>query len=115
MSKLEEPLGKHDGATRLRVTKPPISEAFALFKCDHFVDIQMWPLTARLNPRLWLSNFSDGELPFALNLLNSFIYFNQPMMDQLLLAAFQDLSKVEAIFGHCINYMCTWRKSKCDR
>jgi hypothetical protein len=70
-----------------------VTEEFALFKCEHFIDIQLWPLKSHMNPKRWLSNFTDDEKPFAVNLLHSFLYFNEPMMEQLLLSAFQDLCR----------------------
>lgn len=71
-----------------------ITEEFALNKCDHFVDMQLWPLTSHLNPRGWLSNFTSEEKPFAINLLHNFLYFNERLMEQLLRSAFQDLSRI---------------------
>jgi len=73
---------------------PQITEEFALYKCDHFVDIQLWPLKSRLDPRRWLANFKPEEMPFAISLLHSFLYFSEPLMDQMLTAAFQDLSRL---------------------
>jgi hypothetical protein len=73
---------------------PELNANFVLTKCDYFVDVQLWPLIARLNPKRWLSNFTQAESPYAIHLLNAFLYFNQSVMDQLLSAAFQALSQL---------------------
>jgi hypothetical protein len=59
-----------------------------LSKCDGFVDVQIWPPSYTLDPQGWLSNFREEELPFALALLDSFVYFSEPMVDRLLEEAF---------------------------
>ncbi len=63
-----------------------------LSKCDYFTTVHLWPLQAKLDPRNWLSNFTDSEKPFAFQLLNSFLYFSEPLVDQLLYSAFHRLS-----------------------
>ena len=59
-------------------------------KIDYFSDIQLWPRTVQ--PERWLANFSDCERPYAVHLLNSFVHFNQDIIDQLFVSAFQLLS-----------------------
>jgi len=71
-----------------------VNQTFILGKCDYFVDVQLWPLTQHLNPRRWLSNFLPVEMDHAISLLNAFVYFNKCLMDQLLLGAFQDFSRL---------------------
>jgi len=70
-----------------------VSEQFLATKCDYFVDVQLWPLTHRMSPRRWLNNFLPEEKEHARHLLNAFIYFSQPLMDQLLLSTFQSISR----------------------
>ena len=67
-----------------------VTEQFVLEKIDYFSDIQLWPRTVQ--PKRWLSNFLDCERPYAVHLLNSFVHFNQDIVDQLFVSAFQLLS-----------------------
>jgi len=61
-------------------------------KCDQFVDMQVWPIEPAIRPQLWLSNFHDSEREYAINLLNSFYFFNEKMCRQLLITAFRSIS-----------------------
>lgn len=72
---------------------PVVNESFVLTKCDYFVDVQVWPLLEHCNPRGWLSNFTDHEKIYAIQLLNSFMYFRDPIMDSMFVAAVQSLSQ----------------------
>ena len=67
-----------------------VTEQFVLEKIDYFSDIQLWPRTVQ--PKRWLDNFSAYERPYAVHLLNSFAHFNQEIVDQLFVSAFQLLS-----------------------
>ena len=67
-----------------------VAEQFVLEKIDYFSDIQLWPRTVQ--PKRWLDNFSDCERPYAVHLLNSFVHFNQDIINQLFVSAFQLLS-----------------------
>ena len=67
-----------------------VTEQFVLEKIDYFSDIQLWPRTVQ--PKRWLDNFSDYERPYAVHLLNSFTHFNQEIVSQLFVSAFQLLS-----------------------
>ena len=67
-----------------------VTEQFVLEKIDYFSNIQLWPRTAQ--PKRWLDNFSNGERPYAVHLLNSFTHFNQEIVSQLFVSAFQLLS-----------------------
>jgi hypothetical protein len=85
-------------------------ESFVLGKCDYFIDVQLWPLTERLNPRRWLSNFLPAEKPFALHLLNAFTYFNHSCTEQLFLRAFQGLSRtIRTPFDSLLTAKHKWR------
>ena len=63
-----------------------------LTKCDYFVDVQLWPLHKTLNARGWLGNFPEGEKDHAVHLLNGFLYFSPPLVDQMFVAAVQSVS-----------------------
>ncbi len=67
-----------------------VTEQFVLEKIEYFADIQLWPRTVQ--PKRWLSNFSEAERPFAIHLLNSFTNFNQDIVNQLFVSSFQFLS-----------------------
>lgn len=70
-----------------------VTEPFVLAKCDYFVDVQLWPLHSHVDPRRWLQNFTDEERPYAIHLLNALLYYAEPLIDQLFVAAFQGLSR----------------------
>jgi len=72
-----------------------VDREFVLRRCRFFQDVQLWPLLEELDPKRWLSNFLDSEMDHAIHLLNAFMYFRQPLMDQLMRAAFQALSQLE--------------------
>lgn len=48
-----------------------VNQELVQAKCDYFVDVQLWPLKATLDPERWLSNFENDELDHAIHLLNS--------------------------------------------
>lgn len=56
------------------------------------MEIGVWPSSERMNFRAWLANFKKEERPFAFNLLNVFIYYNENLVDALFRAAVQRLS-----------------------
>ena len=66
------------------------TEPLVLEKIGYLTDIQLWPRTVQ--PTRWLDNFSGYERPYAVHLLNSFVHFNEEMVDQLFTSAFQFLS-----------------------
>lgn len=68
-----------------------VNPEFVLAKCDYFVDVQLWPLLDTLHPRRWLENFPQEEIPHAIHLLNAFLYFSNPLIDEMLRAAFLGL------------------------
>ena len=45
-----------------------------------------------MDPHGWLDNFLPDERPFALNMLNVFLYYNEQLVDSLLAGAVQRLS-----------------------
>ena len=59
-------------------------------KIEYFVNVQLWPRSAQ--PERWLDNFLDPERPYAVQLLNSFVHFNQEIAEELFVSAFQLLS-----------------------
>ena len=61
-------------------------------KIEFLINTGVWPLREQMNPRAWLNNFKDNERPFAFNLLNIFMYYNEHLIDALLQAAVQQLS-----------------------
>ncbi|MBL8216468.1 MAG: hypothetical protein JNK87_37465 [Bryobacterales bacterium] len=65
-----------------------------LDKCDYFTDVQLWPASDILDSQGWLTNFRDNELPYAIRLLDFFMYFSERVVDALLYSAFQRLSSV---------------------
>lgn len=78
-----------NSTTRLPATHVP--ELFVLQKVDYFGDVHLWPQQQRLDPRRWLTNFSDTERPLAAHALNTFLYFNEPLSEAILTAALKAL------------------------
>jgi hypothetical protein len=76
-----------------QIEVPRVNETFVFGKCDYFLEARLWPLTQRLDPRRWMSNFLPDEREHAISLLNSFLYFDKILMEHLLLGAFQALSR----------------------
>jgi hypothetical protein len=63
-------------------------------KCQFFRTFQIWPIENKFDPMGWLSNFTDKELPYALHMLDSFLYYPEIFVDELLVASFQKLCKL---------------------
>lgn len=74
--------------------RPPKDLNFELLveKCSDFASFQIWPLRARMDPRGWLSNFSDDDQPLARHLLNAFTYFSEDITRQLSITALRGIS-----------------------
>jgi hypothetical protein len=66
---------------------------FVLAKCRYFVDSQVWPKQT-LFPEKWLVNFTDQERPYAVHLLNQFLFFCDDLVDALLLGGLVELSRL---------------------
>lgn len=75
-----------------RIVAHPVSEAFVLSKAEYFADVHVWPERQTLDPRSWLNNFTSEERPYAVHLLNVFMFFNEPLIDAMLRAGLQALS-----------------------
>ena len=76
-------------------TRLPAREASPTFvdsKVQFLIDVHVWPERQLLDPQGWLNNFFASEKPFAYNMLNAFIYYNELMVDALLRGAVQQLS-----------------------
>jgi hypothetical protein len=65
---------------------------FVLAKCRYFEDAQVWPRQT-LFPELWLDNFTEAEQPYAVHLLNQFLFFCDQLVDALLLGGLMELSR----------------------
>lgn len=65
-----------------------------LEKCDYLVDVQLWPRRDTLDPVRWLKNFKPDEIDHATHLLDVFLYFSEPMVNALMVGAFQNLSRL---------------------
>lgn len=64
-----------------------------LAKCAYFTTVGLWPLTVKVDPRAWLSNFDPEEERYAVYLLNAFLFFNEHIIDRVFVAACQSLSR----------------------
>ena len=54
-----------------------------------FRTFQVWPVTQRFDPSLWMQNFRSSEVIFAKRLIDRFCYFPELMVDALLKASIQ--------------------------
>lgn len=61
-------------------------------KCSDFADFHVWPLRGRMDPRLWLKNFTDEDQEVAHHLLNAFMFFSSDLTAQLFTTAIQNIS-----------------------
>lgn len=104
------PLSPEEAAHSLSIGgAAKVNKEFVLQKCDFFVDVQVWPF-GKLHHDEWLSNFEACELDHAVHLLNAFMYFSSPLVDQLFCAAFQELSRAVRKGGDSFLAMqASWR------
>ena len=77
---------------RLRLPAHAVTEKFVNSKVEFLEDIHVWPERDRLDPYAWLGNFTSDDRPFALNLLNVFLYYNEAIVDAMFRGAVQRLS-----------------------
>ena len=73
---------------------PEVNEEFVLTKCKFFASNQVWPLRRKLDPERWLANFDTADRRLALQLLNSFMFFSDDLLDRMFISAIQGLSRV---------------------
>lgn len=85
-----------DRPTVTHTTKPittaRVTKELVLQKCEYFVDVQLWPVHAKLDPIGWLSNFEASEMELAFHLLNAFLFFSEDVTNEMFRAAFHGLS-----------------------
>ena len=79
-------------APQIQLGPTGVTKHVILEKCDYFLDVQLWPLKASVNPEAWLHNFSESEQEHALSLLHAFQYFSHHLVNELFKAAVQGLS-----------------------
>lgn len=72
---------------------PEVTEDFVLTKCQFFTSTQVWPLKTKLDPDGWLANFDANDKSMATQLLNSFMYFSDDVIDRMFVSAVQGLSR----------------------
>ena len=68
------------------------SESSILSKIQYYVDFHIWPEREQLDPHAWLRNFTEREQPYALNILNVFLYFNERIVNAMFRSAIHSLS-----------------------
>ena len=67
-------------------------EELVMSKIRALADFHVWPDRESLDPDRWLTNFKQNERPYAVNILNVFLYFNNRLIDAMFLAAIHSLS-----------------------
>ena len=80
-------------STPVRLPLHAATEEFILSKVDFLLDSAVWFHSDSLDPHGWLQNFETHERPFALNLLNVFLYYNEQLVDALFRRAVLQLSR----------------------
>ena len=60
-----------------------LTREYLIEKCEYFSSIGIWPSKVVLDPEYWLDNFLEDETEHALYLLNAFMYFSAPLIDQI--------------------------------
>lgn len=78
------------------MSKSRVRETQLLERCQFYQDVQIWPLSTKLNPSGWLDNFSPEDRPYAVCLLNAFLYFPAFFLDSLLASAVHNVAANEA-------------------
>ncbi len=72
---------------------PEVNEQFVLTKCNFLAKHQFWPRKARMDPEGWLGNFRPDDRRMASQLLNSFLYYSEELVDRMFASAVQGLSR----------------------
>jgi hypothetical protein len=94
-----------------RIPALEVSEAFVLSKIQFLMDVHLWPDRQILDAASWLRNFTNSERPYALHMLNVFVYYSEPMVDALLRASVQALSaRISARATSLSDAMASWRR-----
>ena len=75
-----------------RLTTQQASDAFVMAKCEYLINTGLWPATHTFDHRGWLDNFMASERPYALNLVNVFLYYNEDLINALLRSAVRRLT-----------------------
>lgn len=71
-----------------------LDSEFVLRRCEYFATIGLLPTPgAGFEPKRWLDNFEDAEVEHALYLLNSFVYLDERVTKEVLVAAVHALSR----------------------
>lgn len=92
------------------ITPVKVTPEFALAKCNYFVDVQLWPIHSLIDPDMWLSNFKPEEMDHAVQLLYSFMYYSEPLIDEMFVASFQGLSReIMSRSPSLLNVRAAWR------
>lgn len=82
-----------EGTQTFPTVRTDLNEEQVLKKCDYFAKAGLWPLhQAGFDPKSWLDNFQEDETEHAIYLLNSFLYFSDPVIRQIFRSTVQSLS-----------------------
>jgi hypothetical protein len=88
---------------------PDMTRALVLERCRYFTRVGLWPTIAGgVDPEAWLDNFDADEEPFAVYLLNAFLYFADHVMDRVFVHAFQALSRPVMRFAQHATHAQEW-------
>jgi hypothetical protein len=72
---------------------PRVTRDLLLSKHRYFLNVQLWPVEAKLDLHGWLDNFDSSEEPYALTLLNGFTYYSRLLTERLFFASIVNLSQ----------------------
>ena len=70
----------------------PVSRELTDKRVEGLVRFNLWPDREHLDHSAWLKNFTDEERPYAINILNVHIHYNEKLTNALFQAAVHALS-----------------------
>ena len=77
---------------------------------DFFANIGVWPGSLIMDPKGWLENFSQDDNPLALELLNSFTYFNSSQVQKLISTGFMRIGSLDLDESNVRDLESRWEK-----
>ena len=75
-----------------RLPTHDVTEKLVFSKLQFLSDFNLWPGRSELDPDGWLANFRPIERPFAVNILNVFLYFAEPLVNAMFHGSVHSLS-----------------------
>jgi hypothetical protein len=77
---------------------------------DFFANIGVWPGALLMDPKGWLSNFAEADRALAVELLNSFTYFNATQVQKLISTGFMRIGSLDLNETNVHDVESRWKK-----